>query len=138
MLKFAIAFAFWLVWGAFENRAWKEHGDPWILGHFKTYHLVMFVFDVAMAYLGASSAREFLFLLLWAPLGLDACWWLIRYYDFKRDPEKAKESYGEPNAWHLRTDWDNWLGLPLVAGVYWWWWLIAGMLVVNGALIAWL
>jgi hypothetical protein len=135
MIKLIVAALFWLIWGAFENRAWKEHGENWILGHFKTYHAVMGAFDVAIASLGADSVWQFLFLLVWAPLALDVVWWLIRYWDFQRDPVKAAESYGEPNAWHLQTDWDNYGGLPLVLGCYWWWWCLVGILVVLGVLM---
>jgi hypothetical protein len=135
MIKLIAAALFWLIWGAFENRAWKEHGENWILGHFKTYHAVMGAFDIVIALLGANGVWQFLFLLVWAPLALDVVWWLIRYWDFQRDPVKATESYGEPNAWHSRDDWDNWLGLPLVLGCYWWWWLLGGMLVVLGVLM---
>ena len=135
MLKFVVAILFWIVWGISENRVWKEHGESWILGHFKTYHAVIGAFDVAIASLGADNGWQFMFLLMWAPLALDVVWWIIRYWDFKRDPVKAAESYGEPNAWHSRGDWDNWLGLPLVFGCYWWWWLLGSILVVSGVLM---
>jgi hypothetical protein len=135
MLKVIVAMLFWAIWGAFENRAWKEHGENWILGHFKTYHAVMGAFYVAIASLGADSVWQFLFLLAWAPLALDVVWWLIRYWDFQVDPVKATESYGEPNAWHSRDDWDNWLGLPLMLGCYWWWWACLSVLVVLGGVI---
>ena len=94
----------------------------------------MGAFDVATALLGADNVWQFLFLLVWAPLALDVTWWLIRYFDFKRDPIKAAESYGEENAWHSREDWDNWLGLPLVAGCYWWWWVLGGLGIVLGVM----
>lgn len=134
-LQFFTVLFLWVLMGAGENRVWKEHGEAWILRHFKTYHVIMGVFAVAFAALGAGSAWEFLFLLVWAPFALDVAWWLIRWWDFQCDPLKAAQSYGEPNAWHLRTDWDNWLGLPLVAGCYWWWWLFAALLVVLGGLM---
>ena len=133
MIKFIFALVFWVVWGAGENRVWKEHGESWILGHFKTYHVAMGVFAVAIASLGAEGVLQFLFLLVWAPLALDVAWWVIRWVDFRRDSVKAAESYGEPNAWHLQNDWDNWLGLP-VYGVYWWWYVFAVLLVVLGVL----
>ena len=132
-MKDLIAALFWVLWGVCENRLWKEHGESWILGHFKTYHVVLGAFDFVVASLGASNIWQFLFLLVWAPLALDVAWWLIRWIDFKRDPVKAAESYGEPNAWHLQSDWDNWLGLP-VYGVYWWWYVFAVLLVVLGVL----
>jgi hypothetical protein len=135
MIKLILVALFWVLWGVSENRVWKEHGENWILGHFKTYHAVMGAFDVAIASLGADSVWQFLFLLVWAPLALDVVWWLIRYWDFQVDPVKATESYGEPNAWHSRDDWDNWLGLPLVLGCYWWWWVCLGILVVLGVLM---
>ena len=135
MIEIISVMLFWVVWGAMENRVWKEQGEAWILGHFKTYHVAMGVLDVITSALGANSIIQFFFLLIWAPLALDVTWWVIRYFDFKRDPVEAAKRYGEPNAWHLQTDWDNWLGLPLVLGCYWWWWLLGGVLVVLGVLI---
>ena len=135
MFKLIFAALFWIVWGIGENRVWKEHGEGWILGHFKTYHVAMGIFAVTVASLGATSIWQFLFLLVWAPLALDVVWWLIRWFDFKRDPAGAAASYGEPNAWHQQIDWDNPLGLPLVAGCYWWWWLFGVLLAVLGVLM---
>jgi hypothetical protein len=134
MIEIIGAMLFWVVWGAFENRVWKEAGEAWILGHFKTYHVAIGTLAVITSALGAKNIFQFLFLLIWAPLALDVTWWVIRYFDFKRDPVKAAESYGEPNAWHSKEDWDNWLNMPLVGGCYWWWWLLCGVLVVLGAL----
>ena len=112
-----------VVYGVAENRLMYEKGEKMILNHFRLYHVwltVLFLLNAS----SAGSVLKFLFLFVWAPLGLDASWWLIRYFDYKRDYEKAKQQYwGEPNAWHDRNDWDNYLGLPLVAGCYWWWWV---------------
>jgi hypothetical protein len=135
MIETIGAMLFWIVWGACENRLWKESGESWILGHFKTYHVAMGALAVATSLFGAKNVFQFLFLLTWAPLALDVTWWLIRYFDFKRDPKKAEQQYGESTAWHSQGDWDNWLGLPLVAGCYWWWWCLAGILVVLGVLM---
>jgi len=121
------------LWGVFENRAWKEHGENWILGHFKTYHVLMFglfgVINLINLPLSITGILTWVTLMLWDILSLDVAWWIIRYYDFKKDYEKAKISYGEPNPWHLRTDWDNWLGLP-VYGVYWWWYVFTLLIVI--------
>ena len=135
MIKLILAALFWLIWGGCENRVWKEHGEAWILGHFKTYHVVMGMFDFAVAALGAGDVWQFLFLLVWAPLSLDIVWWLIRWFDFKRDSAGAAKSYGENNSWHSRSDWDNWLGLPLILGCYWWWWVFGFLCVVLGVLM---
>ncbi|TRO45520.1 hypothetical protein E2P30_01440 [Candidatus Bathyarchaeota archaeon] len=139
MIAFILALLFAIVWGASENRYWKEanwYDAPLILGHFKQYHLAMVVFGLIIAGMGCGgNLFVFMFLVLWFPLILDVTWWVIRYYDFCNDQEKAKLSYNEPNAWHLQTDWDNWLGLPLVFGVYWWWWLLSGLLIAIGAVI---
>lgn len=132
---FIVAVLIGIMWGIFENRAWKEHGENWILGHFKTYHAFMFTLFGAVNYLAVGVSWIWIWLLLWDTLSLDVAWWVIRYYDFKRDPVAAEESYGEPNAWHLRTDWDNWLGLPLVFGTYWWWWVFSIILVVFGSVL---
>ena len=139
MIAFILALLFAIVWGASENRYWREsnwYDAPLILGHFKQYHLAMVVFDLIVAGMGCGgSLLSFIFLVLWFPLILDVTWWVIRYYDFSKDYEKAKLSYNEPNGWHLQTDWDNWLGLPLVVGVYWWWWLLSGILIAIGVAI---
>lgn len=136
MIEIIGAMLFWVVWGAMENRVWKEQGEAWILGHFKTYHLMIGALDVATAAIGAeNNTFQFLFLLFWSPLALDVTWWVIRYFDFKRDPNAAQKFYGESNPWHQQSDWDNWLGLPLVFGCYWWWWLFGGVTFVLGATI---
>ena len=54
-------------------------------------------------------------------LGVDWVWWVKRWLDFKLEfkllgvtiflgEAEAIQYYNEPNAWHLRTDWDNYLG----------------------------
>ncbi len=119
-----------LIWGTFENRAWHEAGENWILNHFKTYHVVMFAIFAGTAFTTSSNFWLNLGLFIWAPLSLDVVWWIIRWLDFRRDPVWAEEHYGEPNAWHLQTDWDNWLGLPLVFGTYWWWYVFGALTTV--------
>ena len=135
LIRFFLVLLFWCLWGAFENRVWKEHGENFILNHFKTYHVAMAAFVVLTAFMGVYTPAQFIFVLFWAPLMLDVVWWLIRYYDFQKDYEKAKESYNEPNAWHLQTDWDNWLGVPLLFNCYWWWTVFGVILFIIGIFV---
>jgi len=97
-----------IVYGIGENRVMHETGEIIIMSHFRLYHVwltALFLLNAA----SAGSVLEFLFLFVWAPFGLDVTWWLIRYWDC--------------HVWCDRADWDNYLGLPLVAGCYWWWWV---------------
>ncbi len=142
-------------WGRWENRAWKEHGEAYILGHFKEYHLFMAVLFGAINAIVAGLLLGFTFeafllwiwLMIWDVLILDVVWWFIRGYDFYMDYMKAFESYKEPNAQPLASDWDNcpiyrirlnplrieaWKP-PLFLGVYWWWWLFFFVLIGLGA-----
>lgn len=146
-LLFLIACLVAIEWGYAENRLFSDKGfnfDKLILKHFKTYHLFMAVLFgtinalAAAAIFGLISVPGFLlwvWLMIWDTLMLDVTWWLIRFYDFKFRREYALQLYGETNAWHEREDWDNWLGFPLVAGVYWWWWLFAAILTVLGVAV---
>ncbi len=141
---FGGALLFWVLWGAAENRLWREAGDAVILGHFKTYHFFMAILTVLVAALGASSWLSFVFLIVWAPLMLDVTWWSIRYLDVTHlgqtwrlsdltiwvFPAVNPYDYGAGKAWHSRDDWDNWLGIPLIGGCYWWWWMLGGLLAV--------
>jgi len=149
LLVFSSALAFGAVWGAGENRCWKEHGEAVILRNFKLYHLLMAllfgwvnaltvcaVFNVGFSLLNLWAFLVWLWLMLWDTLILDVVWWLIRLYDYRVDYEKAVRSYNwEPNAWHLQSDWDNWLHPPLVLGVYWWWHVFADSLAGLAVLI---
>jgi len=97
-----------IVYGVGENRLMHEQGEITIMNHFRLYHVwltVLFLLNAA----SADSVLKFLFVFVWAPLGLDASWWIIRYFECK--------------VWHDRGDWDNYLGFPLVCGCYWWWWV---------------
>lgn len=149
MILFLSALSFAVVYGAAENRLFREQGEWAIMNHFKQYHVFLGYLTVLVAALGCEgSLLKFVFLLLWAPFALDVAWWLIRLCDFIRDYEKAKAFYNEPNPWHLQTDWDNApiplvkLGPlrvenfkpPLVLGVYWWWVVFAVLLVAVGLL----
>ena len=124
-----------IIYGIGENRFMAEKGETMIMNHFKLYHLwitVIFFLNAVSTW----NVLQFLFLFIWAPLGLDATWWLIRYWDYHSDYEKAKQSYwGEPNAWHDRADWDNFRGLPLVAGCYFWWWCCGITCAILGMMI---
>ena len=128
-----------ILWGAAENRLWKEHGENFILNHFKTYHVFMAVLFGIINIIGLSfdwhSVGEWLFFMIYDPLILDVTWWVIRYFDYRKDYDKAVESYGEPNAWHHWKDWDNWLNPPLIAGFYWWWWVFTVVLIILGLVV---
>jgi hypothetical protein len=128
-----------ILWGAAENRLWKEHGENFILNHFKLYHIFTFLLFGTINAIGltfsTASFIEWLFFMTFDPLMLDVVWWLIRYYDFKKDYGKAVLSYGEPNAWHSKTDWDNWLKLPLIFGIYWWWYVFTTICIILGAVL---
>lgn len=133
MIEFILQLLFGVVWGAGENRVYREKGDALVQQHFKLYHVWMFtIFAIAMY---TPSILTWIWLMIWSILILDVVWWLIRYYDFCRDYVKAVKMYGEPNPWHLRTDWDNYLGLPLWHGVYWWWWVFSAILAILGVVI---
>jgi hypothetical protein len=67
------------------------------------------------------------FVAVYFPLGLDFVWWVKRWLDIHYylylgnspiflGPIASQGYYGEPNAWHSRNDWDNYLGFPLVLG----------------------
>jgi hypothetical protein len=139
------ALIFAVLWGAMENRCWREQGESVILGHFKLYHLGMLalfgwvnsltIYVVLGESLSFAGILSFVWLMVWDILMLDITWWVIRWWDFRINPGKAIRFYGEPNAWHLKTDWDNWLGLPLIGGTYWWWYVFAGILAVLGVVL---
>jgi len=109
-----------VVYGVGENRLMHESGEATIMNHFRLYHLWITVIFFLNA-VSAGSILKFLFLFVWAPLGLDVTWWLIRYWDC--------------HVWHDRADWDNYLGLPLVLGCYSWWWVCGIVCVVLGVLM---
>lgn len=141
---FITALIFAVAWGAMENRCWHEAGEAVIANHFKLYHFGMAtlfswvnLLTVNIIFTGFTlvSLLSWVWLMLWDILILDVTWWIIRYYDYKRNYAAAAKQYNEPNMWHLRGDWDNWLGLPLVKGVYWWWWLFAVSLLIIGLTI---
>lgn len=123
----ALKFALPPLYGVVENRVFIEHGEANVLNHFKLYHVwlfCLFAFNAVTANLWLS-----LFLLVYGPLALDIVWWLIRYIDIKY---RNRNTYGEPNAWHLQSDWDNYLGFPLVLGCYWWWTVFGVLCLVLG------
>jgi hypothetical protein len=98
----AIALLFGVVWGAGENRCWKEAGEGVILCNFKLYHLLMallfgtfnafavcLIFRLPLesvgfaAFLNARACLTWVWLMLWNILILDVVWWIIRYEDLK-------------------------------------------------------
>lgn len=132
MIAFIIALTYAIAYGIGENRLFKEEGEWWLLNHFKAYHVWLLYITIIVSACGAEGSwLKFAFLMVWTPLMLDVTWWIIRYYQITH----GENQYGEPNAWHLQSDWDNWLGLPLVAGCYWWWWVLSIVCAVLGALI---
>jgi hypothetical protein len=124
-----IVFNFPHIYGIAENRLFREQGEMLPGNHFKIYHLWLFFLFAGtgvIIYALSSSIILTLSYFIYSPFGLDWVWWAIRYFDFQKDPVKAQKNYGEPNAWHLQTDWDNYLKLPLIYGTYWWWYLFGG------------
>jgi hypothetical protein len=136
MIQFLTALTFAIAWGIAENRLFKEQGEWAILNHFKQYHVFLFFLVGLVAFLGCEgNPLMFIFHLLWAPLMLDVAWWVIRYYDFKRDRQSAIVAYnGEVNAWHQQGDWDAW-NLPIWFGVYSWWYIMGAALAVLAVFI---
>jgi hypothetical protein len=139
MIIFLAACAFAILWGAAENRLFREQDIGWeLFDHFKPYHLFLVSLTLLVAFLGCEgSVLKFVFLALWTVLGLDVTWWLIRYRDFKVNPNASKQYFGETNAWHQREDWDNCplplIGKPeLIFGCYWWWLLFSILLTGLG------
>lgn len=122
-----------ILWGVYENRAWLEHGENWIVGHFKTYHLLMFLLFGSIASIGLPHTTECIWQWIWwmtyTVLILDVVWWVIRWYDITvRRVNTYDGGYGK--AWHSITDWDNLGGLPLLFGTYVWWYVAAAILVI--------
>ncbi|MFA5307013.1 MAG: hypothetical protein WC365_06210 [Candidatus Babeliales bacterium] len=143
MIYFIIALTFAIAWGIAENRLFREQGEWWILNHFKQYHLFLFYLTFIIALLGCEATDvfqidailKFIFLILWTPWALDVTWWIIRFYDYARDYDRATVFYNEPNPWHIQSDWDNYTKRPLVYGIYDWWWIFGGILLLLGTLI---
>ena len=140
-----------------ENRIWKEHGEKFILNHFTTYHFFMavlfgFINSIGLTW-GVAGFVEWLTWMLWDTLMLDVTWWIIRWLDLThlnqvwsirglvvwRFPMYNDYDSGLGKPWHSKEDWDNWLGYPLIRGVYWWWWCfsvcISGLLVLRFCLL---
>lgn len=133
MIAFILALAFGVIWGVAENRLFKEQGEWWLLNHFKKYHIFLLLLTILVAGMGCeNSILKFIFINLWTPLALDVTWWIIRYYEITK---YGQGDYGEPNAWHMQSDWDNWLGLPLVLGIYWWWWVLGIACLILGQIM---
>ena len=144
LLNFLVALSFAIMYGIVENRLFREQDVGWeIFDHFKPYHLFLVSLTLLVAFLGCEGGiLKFVFLCLWTPLVLDVTWWLIRFYDFKSKPDASLLYFGETNAWHLRSDWDNCplplIGKPpLVLGVFWWWWVLGGVLCLISYFILW-
>jgi hypothetical protein len=130
MLQFIFQLLFPIVWGAGENRVYRE-GTEMVTSHFKLYHVWMFTLFLFVTC--SPSLLLWTWLMVWSFLMLDVTWWVIRYFDFQNHPDEAIGWYnGETNAWHEQSDWDNYGGLPLWAGVYWWWWIFMIILMVLG------
>jgi hypothetical protein len=106
-----------------ENRFFFEgHEDPFLLNHFKRYHLLMFFLFVSISY--DPNLLVWLFSLLLMPLVQDITWQIIEKRKLQQD------------------DWSNIGGFPLVGGLYLWYWidsvvlfLLLLLLVRNGLVI---
>ncbi len=133
MISLLAKLLFAVIWGAGENRVFREKGDALIQQHFKLYHVWMLLIFAVATY--TADLLVWVWLMIYSILVLDVTWWVIRAVDFHRNTEAAVKFYGELNKWHLQTDWDNYLKLPLICGVYWWWWLFTLLLTVLGLII---
>jgi hypothetical protein len=135
-------------YGLVENRLFREAGEYFPGHHFRIYHAWLASLDVCNAvvvYALSGSVFAAAFVAVYFPFGLDWVWWVKRWLDFKFEAKlfgvtiflgasEAGKYYNEPNAWHLKSDWDNYLGLPLVGGVYWWWWVFGAISALLAAL----
>lgn len=105
-----------ILYGVMENRLFFEgHEDEWLLGHFKTYHLFMFLLFGVIAF--DPYWPVFLWGFLAMPLAEDATWQLIENRQLKQE------------------DWSNIGGFKLLLGVYVWYWVDAFFLIVLGLFI---
>ena len=153
-----LAVIFSVAWGAAENRVWKESGENWILNHFKLYHLLMALLfgwvnalTVTVMYhaFSVSGVALWFWLMLCDTLLLDVVWWSIRYFDITylgkewllfgftvwTFPTENEYDGGLGKPWHSRSDWDNFLKLPLIGGTYLWWIIFVGVLILLGVTI---
>lgn len=105
-----------ILYGVMENRLFFEgHEDEWLLSHFKTYHLFMFLLFAVIAF--DPHWPSFLWSFLAMPLAEDATWQLIERRQLKQE------------------DWSNIGGFKLLLGVYVWYWVDAFFLIVLGLFI---
>ena len=125
------------VYGLVENRLFREAGEYFPGHHFRLYRGWLALLDLGNALVVLALSGSWLlaaFGAVYFPLGLDAAWWVKRWLDFHfylymlnlpifLGPVASPGYYKETNAWHARSDWDNYLGLPLVMGCYAWWWI---------------
>ncbi len=139
-------------YGEAENRLFIEHGELLPGKHFKIYHLwlaLLFGFTSFLVFAISGSLLLAVCYVVYAPFGLDWVWWVHRWLDFNVRISlsgftiflgrfEAQMSYHEKNAWHQRSDWDNYLGLPLVqvgpVWCYWWWPVVGGLSAILFAL----
>ncbi|MFB3887962.1 MAG: hypothetical protein ACE14S_00600 [Candidatus Bathyarchaeia archaeon] len=122
------------VYGAAENRLFIEHGEYLPGRHFRVYHLWLaglFAGSGFLVLVLSRSAWLTAAYLVYAPLGLDWVWWLIRYVDIRFLGRNDYDG-GVGKAWHSRDDWDNYGGLPLLFGTYWWWYASGALSTVLG------
>ncbi len=129
IVALVVLFNFPHVYGFAENRLFLEHGDYLPGHHFRIYHLWLAGLFAATGFLIFAFSRSYLLTasyLVYAPFGVDWVWWVIRYIDIKyRGHNDYDGGTGLP--WHSRSDWDNYLGLPLVFGSYWWWYVFGSL-----------
>ena len=137
------------VYGLAENRLFREAGEYFPGHYFRLYHGWLALLDLANALVVLALSGSWTlaaFAAVYFPLGLDVAWWVKRWLDFHfylyalnvpifLGPVASPGYYSEPNAWHERGDWDNYLSLPLVLGCYAWWWIFgatsASLIVLN-------
>jgi hypothetical protein len=157
ILAFLVLFNVSHWFGICENRLFKESGELLPGNHFRIYHAMMAGMALTLGWLVWVITHNPFYMAATAvyfPLGLDVAWWVRRFVDFtlpywvlvvpqwnwrltlNLGRERAVDFYREPNAWHLRTDWDNYCGFKLFrVGAFqcYAWWVIFGA--VTAALL---
>jgi hypothetical protein len=134
LLALVVAFNFPHFYGIAENRLFIEHGEYLPGRHFRIYHLWLCLLFLGSSFFVYVLSRSLLLVachFVYAPLGLDWVWWVIRYVDIEYRGVNTYDG-GVGKSWHSQEDWDNYLGLPLVGGMYWWWWVCGILSLILG------
>ena len=131
-------------YGLAENRLFREAGEYFPGKHFRLYHAWLAGLDFLngfIVYALSGSLMVSILCVVYFPLGLDIAWWVKRWLDFHYryvlggitvsvGPESAPGYYGETNAWHAQSDWDNYFKGELWLGCYSWWWVFGAISII--------